>query len=307
MIGNSLKNFFGNLVYLFIPMGIFYLFLLVTIFTLFGSAASELGRMLSSLSELIHLSAEQSSASVNDFLSYAFGRLDWNGGLIRVVRQILSTGWIGETAKGFFETLNASTEGFEEQFTAIVAGAKDALKMQLAWAVAVCALGLMLANYATRFAVRRKTARRGLKKFLIAHTLVPIAQNVLVFAALLFFALLRLYSLPLFVALALFSAALSLVTAWLIHRDRGLKLRDVVTVQNIFRHLASLGVILLIDLCAAVLLYLFSPIFAVLLMIPVALYSMNIADVNAESYICELVGRAAQAPEEAQREIASAE
>ncbi len=298
MIKNTLKNFFQNIVYLFIPMGIFYLFLLITIFGVFAAVTSELGSTLSSITELIHLSAEQSSVSVNDFLSYSLGQLDWESGLLAVVRQILRTGWIGETLRGFFATLDATTEGFEEEFTALIDHFIGSLKAQAAIAVAMSSLGLALANYATRFAVRRHTVKRGLKKFLIAHTVVPIVQSVFVLVAVGVLLLLRLYSLPLFLGIAILTGVLSFLSSWLVHRDKGLRLRDVLTAQNILGYLAARGILFGIDLVLVVLLYLISPILAVLLMVPIVLYTMNVADVDTDSFLCRL---AEQTPAEAQK------
>ena len=174
MIKNSLKNFAKNLVLLFIPMGIFYLFIIFAIIGLFSATMESLQNMLGELTELIHLSSEASSASVNQFLAYSLEQLNWNGSLLDVARQILSTDWLPTTAKGFFATLNASTEGFEEQFLAVVTEFKNSLGTIFTVVISILGIGILCANYATRFAVRKSVVKGGIKKFIVAHTVVPL-------------------------------------------------------------------------------------------------------------------------------------
>lgn len=289
MIKNSLKNFAKNLLLLFVPMGIFYLFMIAAIFGSVSSVLGSMQKMLADLVELIHLSAEQSSASVNEFLAYSLNQLDWNGSLLAVARQILSSGWLQTTLQGFFQTLNASTAGFEEQISAIAHEFLASLHTTFAFAVTTLCFGLACANYATRFVIRRNTVKGSLKKFIIAHTLVPLAETVLFVAALCLLAVLRVYGLPLLFAILLLTSGISLTASWLIQRDGTLRLKDILTPRNVLSQLAAFGSILLIDIAVAVVLFLIDPLFAVLLLIPLVLYSQNIVDVNCDSYIAALI------------------
>ncbi len=289
MIKNSLKNFAKNLVLLFIPMGIFYMFIIFAIFGLFSATVESLQRMITELAELIHLSSETSSASVNQFLAYSLEQLNWNGSLLDVARQILSTGWLQTTVKGFFETLSASTEGFEEQVLAVVTEFKDSVGAIIAVAVTVLGLGIVCANYATRFAVRKNIVKGGIKKFIIAHTVVPLVQSVFLTVAFGLLAVTKLYGLLLIFVVLLILSGASLINAWIIHRDDKLTYQEVVTSKNVLGHLASSLILLLIDGVAVALLFLLSPILAILMMVPLLIYTLNIADANADSFICALV------------------
>ena len=53
--------------------------------------------------------------------------------------------------------------------------------------------------------------------------------------------------------------------------------------------MATLGIILLINIVLAVVLTLINLYFAILVMIPVVIYSINIADVNTDSYVLSLI------------------
>lgn len=291
MIKNSIRTFFDHFVCLFVAMGVVYLFLLVAILFLLGAAAQNVTQTLSAMTALIHTSTEQSSAAVNEFLAYSIEQLSWNGDLIGFLRRILDIEWIRTTLRGFFDVLNASSEGFEEEFTAIATEFSRNLKASLTAAAVLCAAGIVAANFVTRFALRRRTVKHGLKRFLVAHTVVPVLQSLILIVALPLLAVIKMYGLLLFAALLLLASGLSLTCAWLVHRDKSLKLRTILTTENILSQLAVTGLALLFNLTLAGLLTLLDPVLAVLVMLPVAIYTFNVADINAETFICTRLGK----------------
>lgn len=289
MVKNALKNFFKNILDLFVPMGIVYLFFLIACFVAFGSVVNIASDLLSQVFELIHYSVGESSASVNDFLSYAFGQLNWNGNLIEMIVHAFRTHWLSETVIGFLKTLNASTEGFSEQFTAIMGDFSTKLHALISVVATLCVVGVVAANYITRIVIRRRTAKRGLKKFIVAHTVVPVVQAVFVVASVVVLAFLRYYGILVIAALLVISGAFSLTSSWVIHRTDGLRLKDVVTFRNIMLQFAAAGLIMLIDAAIAVGLFLINSLLAILIMIPLVLYSLNIIGVNTDSIVCTMI------------------
>ncbi len=296
MIKDALKNFAKNGLYVFVPMGIFYLFLLITAFALVSAVGRDVGDVISRLTELISSSAEESSASVNDFVAYALDRIDWNAGLSDIIGQIISTNWLENTIKGFFETLNASSEGFGEQFAAIAEDFKSKLTADLSLAAAMCTLGAYIANSVTGILLRKRNARRNIKKFVLAHTLVPLAQTLILVVFFVLLAFIKLYSLIVAVALITLSGVLSLLSSWLVYGYDKLKISEVLTAQNVFGHLASVGIILLINAVVAVILAFINVVLLVLLMIPLVIYSFNAADLNADVFVCSLADARAAEP-----------
>ncbi len=288
MVKNLFRNLRDNFVYLFIPMGILYLFLLAALFFFFLAFAKSAGVMLGDLATLIHLSTEQSSASVNEFLSYSFGQLNWDGSLLEILRQILDTEWLEQTLVGFFATLNASTEGFEEEFTAIVTTFAGEVKAGLSLFAVLFALGVLAASYATRYAVRRRSAKRSLHKFLLAHTVVPFVQWALLLLsfALLFF--ISYYTLLVTAAAIVISSAISLLCSWVIYGGGKVKLQQVINFRNILSHLAAMGILIVLNVAVFAALYYLQPLFAFLLILPIVLFSLAVADVNTDAYVLSL-------------------
>ena len=288
MIKTALKNFFRSFVFLFIPMGIVYLFLIIAAVFFASSFVRATGELLGDVTELIRLSVAESSVSVGDFLAYAFSEIDWNGNFFEVLANVVDSNWLQNTVRGFFETLSASTEGFESSLAAIVDGYTGKLVAYVAVAASVLSLGIYAAGFATRYALRRRTARRNVKQFIIAHTLVPLFQSLILIAALVLIAVMRIYGILLFTVFLFLGSALSLIAAWLIHGGRKFPLKKVLTVRNIASSLAVTAILLAAIVLLALLLFFISPLLSILLTLPFAIYCINIADVNAESFVRSL-------------------
>lgn len=286
LIKNASKNFISNAVYIFIPMGIIYLFLLIGINFFISGFVQSLGTTISSLSDLIKTSAESSSASVNEFISYTLTELRGNGDIIEILKRVLNPQWVRNVFEGFFALLNESTEGFETQFTQIV---NDFIRVNITYLIVTiifCALGVILANFATGYAIRRRTAKRGIKKFIFAHTLFPLFQSLIIIGALFLLIIIKLYGILLFAALLFIMSGLSLINAWFIHRDGNIKLKEILTGKNILSQVVLSLLALLFNVVLTALLLLISPILAVLIMLPVLIYTLKIAEINADSFVC---------------------
>lgn len=291
MIKNSLKTFGKNLVFVFIPMGILYLFLLIAVFCFLGSLIGNLGNTLKELFALVHVSAENSSSAVNDFLAFSFGKIDWNADLFTVVRQLLNFTWLKETVAGFFETLNASTESFGEDVNAILTSFLGKLKADIAVAAALCCLGILLAVFATRFALRANNAKRNVKQFLISHTLVPLAQGIVIVLFFVLYSFLRLYGLLAGLALLVLLAVLALLSSWMIHGKGILPFKKVLTAKNILKYIAALAIIFLIDVVVIGLLAAIHLLLAAMIGVPFAIYSLCISDVAKDRYVRSLTDK----------------
>ncbi len=304
MVGNCIKNFFKNLIYVFVPMGIVYLFFLIAGFVAVGSLVDIAKSAFTQASALIRDSVGESTASVNAFLHYAFDQLKWEGSLIGMIVNAFRTHWLSNTIKGFFGTLAQTSEGFAEQVDLIMSDFTARLRALISGVAVLCVIGIVAANYLTRLVIRKRTAKRKLTKALLAYTVVPLVQALFVVASVAVLFLLRYYGLLVVAALIVISCAFSLTASWIVHRSGGLRLKDVVTVKNILLHLASIGAILLINIVLAVALFFLNVLFAILIMIPFILYSMNIIGTNTDSMVCKMIEDRRRAAEGAAAAVA---
>ncbi|MDE5721887.1 MAG: hypothetical protein K2I30_04005 [Clostridia bacterium] len=298
MIKISLKNFFKNLIYLLIPMGIIYLVLLLVVFGFISSTFANAKEMLTSLGELINTSAANSEQSVKEFFTYSVNQIEWNGNFFDTLKSIISTHWLQNTVIGFLETLNVTTEGFAQECTAILEAFKSRLIADISFAVACLVLGVIASNYAVRFVLRRKTAKRTFKKAVIATAILPLAHTVFVILTFAVTTYLKYYSLIVLFVIAAVSGLVSLTVSWLVHRDKSLKLSEVANPKNVLLHTASTAIIILINVViAAVLLYI-NKLLAVLIILPTIVYSLNVIVLNTDSYVISLVTQLQQPDEE---------
>lgn len=298
MVKNSMRNFLRNIALVFVPMGVFYLFLVVAMLLFASSTFQNVSGTISGFVKLVGESADNSSASVKQFFEYAFARIDWNGNFLSIVRQIIDTSWITETFKGFFATLSASSEGFDAQVAALVNSFTSTLKADIGVLASLTVLGVVCANLLIRFLLRRRTARRNLKSFIISHTLVPLFESAMLVVAILLMWLLKWYALLLYVALTALWAVVSLFNSWLIFRDGKVKAKQILTVENILSHIIVCVIMLVIVAAVFVALWFVNPIVSILVTIPVFIYAVNIIDVNTDSYVSRYIAQASEPNEQ---------
>lgn len=180
MIKNALKTFFKNLIYIFVPMGIIYLFFILIVFGTVSSVFSSAGGSLNEFLTLVSDTVTGSEALVQDYIAYAFGLIDWNGNFFDVLKEVVSTDWLYNTVVGFLNTLDVSVAGFEGQASEIVSEFARSVTVTITVSVSAFALSVFFANFVTRMVIRRKNARRNLKKKIVALIL----QSTLVVAIL---------------------------------------------------------------------------------------------------------------------------
>lgn len=291
MIGTSLKNFVKNISLVFVPMGVFYLFLVVAMLLFASSTLQNVSGTISGFVKLLGESVDNSSASVKQFFEYAFEQIDWNGNFFSIVRQIVDTGWITKTFSGFFATLSASSEGFDAQVATLVNSFTSTLKADISVLATLTVLGVVCANLLMRFLLRRRAAKRNLRTFILSHTLVPLVQSLMPIVAGILMWLLKWYALLPYLALVALWAVVSIINSWLIYRDGTVRLKDVLTVGNVFSQLVVCVIMLVIVVVVFTALWFVNPIISILVTIPVFIYAVSVIDVNTDSYVCTYIRR----------------
>ena len=288
MIKTALKNFFGNLVNLFIPMGIIYLFLLLAIFVFLSVFLQSSTEMIEQLVSLIEDSSGKSNVTITEFLTFAVDRLDMSGGFFDAIGQIFDGDWIGETVRGFFKSLGAGSGDFEGRLNEIVETYVGKLGDSLSVSVVFMSLGIILGFYATGYAVRRRSAKRGFKRTIIAHTVVPIAETLIIVGCLLLLNVIRYYSLLVLIVSLIFMGIVNLTSSWILFGKGKIPFNRIVKGKNILLHIAVIGIIGVLVLAIAAGLFMIDPLLAILLMIPILVYSLVILDINTDSYVSHL-------------------
>ena len=89
MIKNSFRNFFKNLAYIFVPMGIFYFGALLTIFYFSRNFLINVTDAGNELITYINANASTSEIAIKDFIDYAINQINWNNNIYEVIKEII--------------------------------------------------------------------------------------------------------------------------------------------------------------------------------------------------------------------------
>lgn len=288
MIKGILKNYFKNMIFVFVPMGIIYLFLLLSIIYLCDSILKEATIALTSFFTLIEDSATESGEQVEAFFNYAMGQIEWNGNFFEVLQELFDKNWIVETLQGFLKTLEVSVNDFSIQIEELGHQFIEAVQFAVGIAVGTIFIGVLIADFATRTVIRRTSARRTIKKKIIAVIVKYILDIIFLFAS---FFIIIFGNGFFWLAITLFfilSIGMSLLSSWFIYRNEHILLRDVVNFKNLSTHLLGSILILIIALLISISFFLINIPLAILLMLPLFIYTLNIINVNTDSYVYHL-------------------
>lgn len=288
MLKKALKNYFSSALYIFVAMGIIYLILIIVVFLFVMNTVQNLGVMFGDISDLIGNSVSLSGNAVEEFIDYTVDKIDWNADFVSIVKQIMDTNWIKTSIEGFLHTLNVSTENFTTEFDIILQNCLGSVITNLVVAISLLFAGVYFAGVATGYLVRRKTAKKNMKQVILNFIFSPLFLALTVFVLMWLAMLIKGYVLILLVVLGLVYEAISLTQAWFIYGRGKIKYKQAVNLKNVGSNVLAAVIIIAIVIALFVLLSVISKFIAVLVIVPVAVYSVNIIGVNADSYISEL-------------------
>lgn len=288
MLKKALKNYFSSALYIFVAMGIIYLILIIVVFLFVMNTVQNLGVMFGDIFDLIGNSVSVSGNAVEEFIDYTVDKIDWNADFVSIVKQIMDTNWIKTSIEGFLHTLNVSTENFTTEFDIILQNCLGSVVTNLVVAISLLFAGVYFAGVATGYLVRRKTAKKNMKQVILNFIFSPLFLALTVFVLMWLAMLIKGYVLILLVVLGLVYEAISLTQAWFIYGRGKIKYKQAVNLKNVGSNVLAAVIIIAIVIALFVLLSVISKFIAVLVIVPVAVYSVNIIGVNADSYISEL-------------------
>ncbi len=288
MLKKALKNYFSSALYIFVAMGIIYLILIIVVFLFVMNTVQNLGVMFGDISDLIGNSVSLSGNAVEEFIDYTVDKIDWNADFVSIVKQIMDTNWIKTSVEGFLHTLNVSTENFTTEFDIILQNCLGSVITNLVVAISLLFAGVYFAGVATGYLVRRKTAKKNMKQVILNFIFSPLFLALTVFVLMWLAMLIKGYVLILLVVLGLVYEAISLTQAWFIYGRGKIKYKQAVNLKNVGSNVLAAVIITAICIALFVLLSFISKFIAVLVIVPVAVYSVNIIGVNDDSYICSL-------------------
>lgn len=296
MIKNLLKNFFTNLVYVFVPMGIFYLFLIFGIITFASSFLNSTATFIDSSIAQVSSLGEQASDTVSNFFNDAVSSINFNDDFGSIFNQIFQTDFLNETIDNFLKLIQNNYSSAYDSILTLSQTYQNEIVVAASIFAGIIVIALYLSSFACNFFVKRKVAKTSLFRKILSYGVDAIIKVVvMVIVAFLTF----LWSSSVYIAAIFFlliSGFSTLASAYYQQRDKTLKFKEVVTLKNVLSFYAA-DAILLVVICALIFLIsiVLGSLFSFLLLLPVLIYTFSNISYSAESYVASLREKPAKA------------
>ena len=291
MIKNSFKNFFKNLAYIFVPMGIFYFGALLTIFYFSRNFLINVTDAGNELITYINANASTSEIAIKDFIDYAINQINWNNNIYEVIKEIINKNWINNTINGFLNTLNVSSSGLTNEINSIINVFSLSVKNALYLSISSLGIFIFLSTILTRYILSKETINQTFKEKILGYIIKPIVSLIMITLILFINSLIGGYALIILLIYLILDAYFSLFTSWFIYKNKGLKLKEVMNIKNTSKSLISTFLIIIFTILIALIFAYINLNIGILITIPLVIYSLNIISINSESYVKNLVNQ----------------
>lgn len=291
MIKNSFRNFFKNLAYIFVPMGIFYFGALLTIFYFSRNFLINVTDAGNELITYINANASTSEIAIKDFIDYAINQINWNNNIYEVIKEIINKNWINNTINGFLNTLNVSGSGLTNEINSIINVFSVSVKNALYISISSLGIFIFLSTILTRYILSKETINQTFKEKILGYIIKPIVSLIMITLILFINSLIGGYALIVLLIYLILDAYFSLFTSWFIYKNKGLKLKEVMNIKNTSKSLISTFLIIVFTILIALIFAYINLNVGILITIPLVIYSLNIISINSESYVKNLVNK----------------
>ena len=288
MIFNSIKNFFKNIIYVFVPMGIFYLGVLLTLFFFIENFLGAISLAGTNLVAVINENFSNGEIALKDFIDYASNQINWNNNIYEIVDEIMSKDWINSTINGFLNTIEVSTSEVSNEVNLIINDFMSQTQSYFITSIVFLIISILVATIITRVVIFKETVKETFKEKLLGYIIRPIILLVIIYLMVLINKLIGAYTIIVLFVYLMLDAYFSLFSSYLIYKNKDLKLKTVMNLKNASTSLISSALIIVFTIILSTLFSLINLTLGVLITIPLVIYSINIMSINAESYVKKL-------------------
>lgn len=288
MIFNSIKNFFKNIIYVFVPMGIFYLGVLLTLFFFIENFLGAISLAGTNLVAVINENFSNGEIALKDFIDYASSQINWNNNIYEIVDEIMSKDRINSTINGFLNTIEVSTSEVSNEVNLIINDFMSQTQSYFITSIVFLIISILVATIITRIVIFKETVKETFKEKLLGYIIRPIILLVIIYLMVVINKLIGAYTIIVLFLYLMLDAYFSLFSSYLIYKNKDLKLKTVMNLKNASTSLISSALIIVFTIILSTLFSLINLTLGVLITIPLVIYSINIMSINAESYVKKL-------------------
>ncbi len=290
MIWQSIKNYFINLKFYFIPLGTLFLGLIIGFSIALPGLYGTLQDTVGGLTALV-TGVETDAGAFFDSLYLSVRSLNW-GEPLTAVKSLFDGAWLKET---FYQAAQAlflnKLPDYADQITLIyqtlVSDVKFYFIIVLTWAI----LGIFVGSIITKLFVRKTIASRNFGKFLLVSIVDSLLSTTIVAFCIWMITVWLPGGLISLFALLILSAFVDLFEAHLVHGLGKIKLKEVVNAKNCALLLLSNLFVILIALALVVAVCMLTNVLAgIVIGLPFLEIAFLVIKLNAEAYVKTRIG-----------------
>lgn len=288
MIKSGIKNYFANLKFFFVPIGALAVGAIIGLSVLLPGVISAVKGFANEITGILKETSIDFNV-VGDFILKSVKELDWDKPLTSL-KTMLGRDWLTSLFNGCLDLIASDLQPYAQQIEVAVNGTVGTVKSLLGVFIFFSLLGLVGGYFLTGYLVRRSSARRNLRKFILAILIDAVITSGILLACVWLFALWK-PSIAITSLASLFVYSMtSLLSAYLVYGVKKVRRADVLNVKNILKLSLTNFIIYYLAVVTVALLCLIINVFSgILIGFSFVEIAFLVISVNADSYVSGLV------------------
>ncbi len=290
MIGQGLKNYLKNLKFIFNPLGTIALGFVIGLSLLIPLAVGAINTMVESVKE-IFTNANVDFVAVKDSLIKAFQTLNWNEPM-EAVKLMLSRDWLMQTLQICLTSFVGSMDVYTVPLTEVINTFCNTLIGGFVGLVVFVILGVIGGYFLVKCLVRRNSAKRTFKKYILANLIDNLLSFLLIFICVWLYTIWKYSVFITSIIIFILFGFIALIEGYFVHGNGEVKFIEVVNFKNIIKLFAVDLIILAITaLFVGELIAITNILVGIFVGIALVQIAFAVLDLNAETYVISLVGK----------------
>lgn len=286
MIINSLKSFLKNLLLIFVPMGIIYFLLVLSIFVFTTHVIHDASVLFNKASELIGTTVVSHQDQIQTFIRESINSVN-TGNWLDTVKNILNVEFMTNLSNGIINILADGKSEIIPKLSSEVNEFASNFNVSLSLVYTTIIFSFSISYIVTLFLVKRNQRREIKFKKLAVYFIIESLTTALYFViTYILYSISKAFIIPVLIIVILLHSITTLFNAWFIQGKGVIKLKEIINIKKIVALLLSYLIVFIIALLLLIIFFfLTNTLFVALLLAPILIYTLVIISSVSESYV----------------------
>lgn len=283
MIKQGIKNYFVSLKYVFTPLGVFALGVILGLSIFIPATIAAVSKLFDDVVEIVGAV----DADLNGMWTYivaAVRALDWSDPLA-AVKIMFTEKWMTSVLNGALDSLLGGKTAFEAQITAAVEKCLSAVLSGAVVFAVFAVLGLVCGFWFTKWLIRRDIAKRNLWKWALMTLADAALSAALVVIAVWLASLWRASAFISAITSIILVSVFALMEAYLAHGRKKVPFKQAVNFKNVFKLLITDSIVFLLSFAIALIAALINITAGIFIGVSFIAIAIIVTGLNAEAYV----------------------